>query len=132
MSLRDLKNNLIVNPCLAPAAVVATAHGSWIDLQGQKSAMAVFLSGVWTDGTHTPTLEDADASDKSDVATVDPSLVEGAFTAVTSNAAPNATQKVGYKGLKRYLRVSSVVSGATTGLVCAAAIVTEPLAKPAP
>lgn len=130
--LRDLKNNLSVATALAPKARTASENGGWIDLQGVKSAMFIFEAGAWTDGTHTPNLQDADASDQSDSADVDASLVEGAFTAVASSGDANKAQRVGYKGVKRYVRVVVTCAGTTTGALSSAVAVTEPLAKPAP
>lgn len=132
MGLRDLKNNLSLAVSLAPAARTASANGTVIDLQGAKSAMVMVSFGAWTDGTHTPKLQEGDASDGSDAADVAAGDLEGAFTAVSSSAGQNACQKVGYKGNHRYIRVVMTVASATTGALSAAAIVTEPNAKPAP
>jgi hypothetical protein len=134
MGLRDLKNNLSLAQSLEPKARVATAQGAWVDLQGAKSALAVIDVGAWTDGSHLPSLEDADADDQSDAAAVDAAYLEGAFVAIAGTGQQKQLQKVGYKGVKRYVRVVLTTSGepsGAVGLVAGAAIVTEPLAKPA-
>lgn len=129
--LRDLKSNLAAAPSLNPAARTATANGTAVDLQGAKSALAVLSVGAWTDGTHTPKLQEGELADGSDAADVAADNLEGAFTAIAGAGQANAIQRVGYKGTKRYLRVVMTVAGATTGAVYGAAIATEPNAKPA-
>jgi hypothetical protein len=129
--LRDLKNNLSVTPSLQPKARTASENGAVVDTQGMKSVMALVAFGAWTDGSHTPKLQEGDASDGSDAADVAAGDLEGAFTATTSSAGQNAIQKVGYKGSKRYVRLVMTCSGTTTGALSGGHIVTEPNAKPA-
>ncbi len=131
MGLRDLKNNLSLAESLAPKARTASENGALVDLQGAKSALAVVHFGAWTDGMHTPTLQEGDLADGSDQADVAAGDLEGAFTAISAAPGANAVQKVGYKGLKRYVRVVMTAAGTTTGALSGAVVVTEPNAKPA-
>lgn len=74
-----------------------------------------FEFGAYTDGTHTPKLQDsADNSTFADVAAGDQ---VGTLTAVSSSAGQNATQSVSYIGSKRYVRGVITTSGTTTGAI---------------
>lgn len=114
----DLKNNLIHAQSLAPAARNSTGTGSSVDLQGAESALVVVNCGAITDGTHTPKVQESDASGSgfTDVAAAD---LIGALAACTANA----IQAVEYKGSKRYIRVVLTVAGATTGAVASASVI---------
>lgn len=115
--MKDLQNNLNVVTSLGPAARTASANGTGVDLSGYGGAMVIFQVGVITDGTHTPKIQESDDdSTYTDVAAADQ---EGTLAALASNT----VQRVGYKGVKRYLRTVVTVSGATTGGVYGAAVV---------
>ena len=60
MTTRDLKSNIDIVTSLAPAARTATASGTGVDLRGYESAVASFIVGTVTDGTHTPSVEESD------------------------------------------------------------------------
>lgn len=117
----DLKSNIDVVQDIAPAAKTATAHGGGADMAGYDQAVAIFDAGVITDGTHTPALEESD--DNSTFTAVAAGDLIGAFAAVTSSSGGSAVQRVGYIGTKRYIRVTTTVSGATTGGVYGTVIV---------
>ena len=126
-SFKQLCNALL---SLLPAARNASANGTGVDTANYGMAMAVVQFGTWTDGTHTPKLqESSDNSTFTDVAATDQ---DGTFTAIS--AAPTLTnqiQRVGYIGKLRYIRVVMTVAGATTGALSAAAIVlTNPRVMP--
>ena len=117
MALRDLKPNLDVVQALAPAARTATVNGTGVDLRGYDAAMVVFHPGTITDGTHTPSVEESD--DNSTFTAVAAADLAGTL----ANLASNTIQRVGYRGVKRYIRPRVVVSGATTGGVYGAEVV---------
>ena len=119
--MRDLKNNIDVALSLSPAARTATANGGGVDLQGFEAAAAVVQFGTWTDGTHTPSLQESD--DNSAFTAVAAADLTGGFTAVSGAGGSNTVQRVGYVGAKRYLRGVMTIAGATTGAVSAIAIV---------
>lgn len=119
--MRDLKSNVDVAVSLAPAARSASANGAAVDLQGFDAAIATAHFGNWTDGSHTPSLEESD--DGSSFTAVAADDLQGAFAAVTSAAGNSSVQRVGYLGRKRYVRAVMTVSGATTGAVAAVAVV---------
>lgn len=118
--MRDLGSNMKVLPSITHAAKTnGTVNGTAIDTAGYDGAFAIAHIGVWTDGTHTFSLEESDASGSGFAAVAAAELI-GAFAAVTSNANPGTKQKVGYIGKKRYIRVVLVTSGATTGALLGA------------
>lgn len=99
----------------AKAAITSTETGASKDVSDFRGACAVIDAGAWTDGTHTFKLQDSDDNSTwTDVAATD---LSGSFSAISSGDNDNAQQYVGYKGIKKYLRLVNTVSGATTGLV---------------
>jgi hypothetical protein len=120
MASRDLHNNLKLNPSHNPQAAItgnATTNGAIIDTQGFESVEFSIQSGVITDGTFTPNVQEGDAANLSDAATVAAgdllgTLAAATFVATTDN---NKTKKIGYKGIKRYVRLQLIGSGQTTG-----------------
>jgi hypothetical protein len=121
MAFRDLRSNIDAVNTLSPAARNATANGTGVDCRGFEGAMAVVQFGTWTDGTHTPSLQESDDNSTfTAVAAVDQI---GTFTAVSSAAGNNTVQRVGYSGTKRYLRVVMTVATATTGALSSATVV---------
>lgn len=70
--------------------------------------------GTWTDGTHTPKLQESDngTSGWTDVAAGD---LIGGFSVVNSAGGGNAVQRVSYIGNKRYIRAVLTVASATNG-----------------
>lgn len=118
MATVDMYNNLAnAATTLAPAARTAAATGTTIDLQGYEGALIQAVVGTITDGTHTLTVEEsADGTTWTAVAAAD---LTGSF----ANLASNTNQKVGYRGTKRYIRVNTTVSGATTGGVYSVVVV---------
>lgn len=118
--MRDLKSNVDAVISLSPAARNATANGTGADLQGYEGALALVQFGTWTDGTHTPSLQESD--DNSAFTNVAAADMLGSFTAVSSAGGSNTVQRVGYIGSKRYVRGVMTVSGATTGALSSIAI----------
>lgn len=123
MALRDLKTRIDCVMAIAP--IVRTANtavnGATCDLQGYNSAMAIMTFGAWTDGTHTPKLQDSpDNSVWTDVVAAD---MVGTFIALSSAVNQNASQRVGYIGSQRYLRLVLTTAGATVGAGSSAEIV---------
>ncbi|SRR5258708_29667519 len=100
----------------------ATVNGGAVDLSQFNRAECVVIPGTWTDGTHTVKLQDSDDNSVwTDVLAVDLNK-SSAFVPITS--APTAiVQKVGYIGIKRYLRAVVVSTGVTTGAIVGALIV---------
>ena len=116
--MKDLKNNIALSQSLAPASRNASANGTGVDLQGSESAVVMFSLGALTDGTHTPKVQESDASGSgyTDVAAAD---LIGSLSAMTANS----IQQVGYIGNKRYIRAVLTVAGATTGALSSAVVI---------
>jgi hypothetical protein len=122
--VKDAYNNLLVKNTLTPAARTATANGTTVDRAEDSSmfqdALVVIAVGTVTDGTHTFEVQDSD--DNSSWAAVADTYLQGTEPAVTSST-DETVYEIGYKGLKRYLRVAVTVATATTGGVYGATVV---------
>lgn len=118
---RDLYNGTDAAQSLRPQARTASANGTGVDLVGYDAALVLIDVGAWTDGTHT--FEVQDSEDNSTFAAVADEYLLGTEPAVSGAAHDDVIYEIGYKGIKRYLRVAVTVSGATTGAVYGASIV---------
>jgi hypothetical protein len=127
MASRDLYNTIKSTQSMAPAARTATANGTGVDLKGYHSAVAIIEVGARTDGTHTFELQESD--DNSTFTAVADADLQGTEPAVAASGDQNKVYELGYLGKKRYLRVKVTVSGATSGAVYGATIVTGTPAK---
>lgn len=123
--MRDLKNNLSVSQSLAPASRTASANGTGVDLQGKGAAAVVFHPGAIASGTWTPSVEESD--DNSSFSAVAAADLEGTL----GNLAANTIQRVGYKGVKRYIRAVLTTASSPASSLVSAEVITEPLVKPA-
>jgi hypothetical protein len=115
-----------VTPALAPAArsAAATVNGADINRQGFEALLFVLSVGTWTDGTHTYKLQEApDNGAGAPGAYTDVALTDqvGAFAVVSAAGNSNTTQKVGYIGAQKFVRMAVTTAGATTGAVSGAA-----------
>lgn len=120
MSRTDIKNSVSVAQTLGPAARTASANGTGVDLAGFDAAVVVVTTGTITDGTHT--IEVQDSADNSTFAAVADADLDGTEPAIAA-ANDDTTYEIGYRGIKRYLRVIVTVAGATTGGVYSATVV---------
>ena len=92
---------------VAPAAIrTSTVTGSAVDLANYSGNSIVINVGTITDGTHTPKLQESDASGSgyTDIAAADQ---VGTLAALASST----FQKVSYIGGKRYIRLVVTVTG---------------------
>jgi hypothetical protein len=115
------KENLDVAVSLTHAARTTSANGTAIDLQGFQAAVVVVNAQAWTDGTHTFSIEESDASG-SGYAAVAAANLDGSAPVITAAGGQLATYRVGYLGIKRYIRVVQTVAGATTGAIIGAVV----------
>ena len=110
--MRDLISNLHLKRAIAPAAAVSdnTAFVSQIiDVQGYDSLTFAILAGSLADAdaTFTTLVEHGDAANLSDAAAVaDADLVGTEALASFTFADDNKVFKIGYRGLKRYVRLT--------------------------
>lgn len=143
--MRDLLNDLQFKVALAPVASAAD-NTAWvsaiIDRQGYDSAGFVILTGALpdADATFTVLVEDGDASNLSDAAAVvDGDLIGQDPTSATAPeaqagftfAADNSVRKIGYRGTKRYLRLTiTPANNASASLYAAVAVLGNAEQKP--
>lgn len=123
MASRDLHNNVKATPALNPQAISANGavNGAIIDLAGYESAEFMIQSATLTDGTYTPSITAGDVSDLSDGAAVGTTDLIGTIADATFAAtADNSVKKLGYKGGKRYIRLTVTAAGVTSGGTLAA------------
>ena len=134
--MKDLFNNITVARAIAPVSVSDnTAQvGQIIDRQGYNSlTFAIALGSLAdADATFAVLVEHGDAANLSDAAAVSASDLLGtaAFAGFTF-ADDNATRKVGYKGSKRYVRLTITPSNnASAALFGAVALLGHPQSAP--
>lgn len=112
-----MKNNIDAVTSLSPAARTATENGVGVDLQGFDAATVVIQVGTITDGTHTLKIQESD--DNSTFTDVDAADLIGTL----SNLASDTNQRIGYIGIKKYIRVVSTVAGTTSGGIYGALVI---------
>lgn len=134
--MRDLHNNVHIKRVISPVSVADnTAQvGQIIDRLGFQSLEYVIATGSLADAdaTFTTLLQEGDASDMSDAATV-----AAADTLGTQSQASfvfsddDKVFKLGYKGNKRYTRLTiTPAANASAALVCAVAVLGDPEVAP--
>jgi hypothetical protein len=124
MNQVDLHNNISVAIALEAQTIDSdtTTEGEIIDRQGFESLEFVLATGEVTDGDFTPVLmhgEEDDLSDETEVSAEDLEML-GTLEALDESG---AITKVGYRGIKRYVRLD--VESANTddgGVVGATAV----------
>ncbi len=102
--MRDL-NDVDVQQSIAPAAAkIATVNGSSVDLRGYDSAKVQFNTGIITDGSWLPSVDESD-DDSTWTAVAAADLNGTALTAlIATSPEVNQSQNVRYVGAKRYIR----------------------------
>lgn len=134
--MRDLMNNINVKRVIAPVSVADnTAQvGQIIDRQGYDSLTYVIATGsiADADATFTVLLEEGDASNLSDAAAVaDADLIGTEVLAAFQFDDDNECRKLGYKGNKRYTRLTiTPVANASAALFAAVAVLSAPASSP--
>lgn len=134
--MRDLHNNIAPKRAISPVSVSDnTAQvGQWIDTLGYDSLEFLILIGsvADADATFAVLVEDADASDKSDAAAVaDAYLIGTEALAGFQYDDDNEIRKIGYKGLKKYVRVTvTPANNASAAVIGAVAVLGHPLSGP--
>ncbi len=117
--MRDLHNNITYRRAISPAVAVTnnTAIVSEIiDRQSYGSLEFVIQTGSLADAdaTFTVLVEDGDAANLSDNGAVADEFLIGTEAAASFTfAADDAVKKIGYKGIKRYVRLTVTPAGNT-------------------
>lgn len=114
--MRDAYSNITVRATLAIATRTASANGTGVDryLNGAafQDALVVVHTGTITDGTHAVDVQESD--DNSTFTSVAAAELQGTEPSIVA-ADDDKMFVIGYKGLKRYLRVAVTASGTTSG-----------------
>lgn len=132
----DLFNNVNPKRAISPVSVADnTAQvGQWVDRLGFQKLLFLILIGsvADADATFTVLVEDADASNQSDAAAVaDEFLLGTEALAGFQFDSDNLTRKIGYRGLKRYVRLTITPAGnASAAVIGAVALLGAPLTGP--
>ena len=116
--MKDLHNMLKLTRVVSPISQAGNTAmvGAIIDRQGFDSLeFAITLGTITTAGTtYTPLLEEADASNMSGSNVVAAADLIGTIAAASFvDSEINTTKKVGYKGSKRYVRLTLTPAGNT-------------------
>ena len=134
--MQDMMNNLHVKRVLSPASVADTTAqvGEIIDRQGYDSLTYVIATGsiADADATFTVLLEEGDVANMSDAAAVaDADLLGTEALAAFQFDDDNEVRKLGYKGHKRYTRLTiTPVANASAALLSAVAVLGHPASAP--
>lgn len=116
--MKDLYSNIGIVHLLDASNIGATdAKSSILDLNGFDSAVMsvnVGAIGALSDEIYlTPVLQESDTTVDGDFTTVAAADLIGAFTKIDAAAKDQVTQRVGYIGTKRYIRLLLDVTGNT-------------------
>lgn len=117
--MNDLYNNIKVSNALNIQTITSntTVNGAIIDTKGFGSLTFVFQTGTIADGDYTLLIHEGNNSGLSDAAAVadDDLLGTEAAASFTADTDDNKVSKIGYRGNKRYVRLSVVSTNVTTG-----------------
>lgn len=134
--MKDLMNLIDVKRAISPVSVADTTAqvGQIIDRKGFDSLTYLIALGsiADVDATFTVLLEHGDAANLSDVAAVpDEDLIGTEVLAGFQFDDDNECRKLGYKGAKRYTRLTiTPVANASAALLSAMAVLSSPALAP--
>ena len=125
--MRDIYANIDAVSALAPAVQAAAVQGAALDLNGKGGvAFLVNTGAIAGAGAYGLTLQESDTGTSGWTAV--------AADQIDSNApatlAADSTYRLGYRGWKRFVRVSLTKAGGTS-IIAGAAAVFVPLTRPA-
>ncbi|MEU6010932.1 hypothetical protein [Streptomyces sp. NPDC047453] len=114
--MRDAYSNTAARVALAASVRSASTNGTSVDRAGggalYQDALILVHAGTITDGTHTIDVQESD--NDSTWTPVAASQLQGSKPALVA-ADSGKVLAIGYKGTRRFLRVSVSVTGVTTG-----------------
>ncbi len=129
----DLHNLIGVTPIFNTQAIssATTTTGNIVDLAGYEGAEIVLETGALANGTFQAVLQEGDAANLSDAATVAAADILGSTPSFTKAAnEANSAKRFGYRGTKRYIRLNIVTSGTVSGTIGAVCIRAYPRHAP--
>lgn len=121
--MRELHTSLETVAALTPRTIATdtTTAGSIVDRQGFEAVEFVIAAGTLTDGAYAVLIEEGDAANLSDAAAVaDADLIGTEADIAYALTEDNEVHKIGYKGSKRYVRLSIVSTSTSSGGVLGA------------
>jgi len=116
VSRTDVKSHVSVVQSLGPAARTAAADGAAVDLAGYDAAVVVIDTGTaaGTNPSFTFEVQESDTTTSGDFVAVAAADLDGTEPVITT-ANDVSVHEIGYKGRKRYLRVTiEAVAGTDT------------------
>lgn len=126
--MKDLFSNIGVAPALAPAVQSAATTTTALDLRRWGSVVyAVETGAIVGDGDFGVKLQHSDTTTSGDFVDVPDALVE---TNAPETLEASSGYKIGYKGSKRYVRLSLTKAGGTSIAAGAVAILGHPAVAP--
>lgn len=134
--MEDLHNNITPKRVISPVSVADTTPqvGQIIDRQGYESLEYIIATGALADvdATFTVLLEDGDVANLSDAAAVaDGFLLGTEALASFIFSDDDKVFKLGYKGNKRYSRLTITPgANASAAVIAAVAILGDPMSAP--
>lgn len=140
--MRDLYNNINIIRALSPAAGGTTGTGRTsgpLDRRGYESAVfAIHYGAITATGaTVTPTILEGDTTGGSFTSVADDDLEGTESAAAIAAGTPrasgtnmNVTKRIGYKGVKRYLKIKIVPTATAASPVGADLILGHPNQAP--
>lgn len=135
MSNNDLMNNITPKRVISPVSVADTTAqvGTVVDSLGYNSVTYVIATGsiADADATFTVLLEESDSSGSGYTAVADDDMIGTEVLAAFQFDDDNECRKLGYKGIKRYTRMTiTPVANASAAVICAVAILGNPHVAP--
>ena len=135
MSNHDLFNNITLKRVISPVSVADTTAqvGTVVDSLGFGSVTYAIATGsiADADATFTVLLEESDASGSGFTAVADDDLLGTEALAAFQFDDDNECRKLGYRGIKRYTRLTiTPVANASAALLSAVAILGCPNVTP--
>jgi hypothetical protein len=111
--MRDIVHNLKAVVAAGTATRSASFTGDPVDLLG-FDAVALFVNTgtVTGDGDMTVKLQESDTTTSGDFTDVDPDHLQG--DGLSNPLTANSTTKIGYRGVKRYLRAVLTLNSGTS------------------
>ena len=133
--MKDLMNVIDVKRAISPVSVSDnTAQvGQVVDRKGYDSATYIIATGsiADADATFTVLLEESDASGSGYTAVSDDDLIGTEVLAAFQFDDDNECRKLGYKGTKRYTKLTiTPVNNASAALLSAVCILSRPAIAP--
>lgn len=131
----EMFNNITLKRVISPASVSDTTAqvGTVVDHQGYGQAVYAIATGsiADADATFTVLLEESDASGSGFTAVSDDDLLGTEVLAAFQFDDDNECRKLGYKGIKRYTRLTiTPVNNASAALLSAVCILGSPDVAP--